>query len=80
MANSIDELMDKVQNDPLGLSNQDIDDLIAYERKQRGLFDSGVKPKKENGEKKELNVAGILAGITGKQAEEPPKPRIVRRI
>ncbi len=46
MANEIDILMDK---DPLELSAQDIDAIIAYQRKMRAQWDSGVKPKKEKG-------------------------------
>lgn len=40
---TLDELMAK---DPLALSAQDIDEIIAYQRKARLQFDSGVKPKK----------------------------------
>lgn len=75
---TIDELMDL---DPDNLTNEDIDSIIAYERKQRGLFDSGIKPKKAEGEKKQLNVSGILAGLRGEEpAVEAPKPKIARRL
>ena len=43
MPNEIDQLMDL---DPLELSSKDKDGIIAYYRKQRGAFESGVKPKK----------------------------------
>lgn len=43
MANEIDELMDK---DPLELSAQDLDAIIAYQRKQKANFDAGIKPTK----------------------------------
>ena len=44
MPNTIDQLMAK---DPLELSAQDIDEIIAYARKNRALWDSGAKPKKK---------------------------------
>lgn len=77
---TIDELMD---TDPDELTNEDIDGIIAYERKQRGMFDSGIKPKKAEGEKKVLDISGILAGLRGEEPApvvEPPKPRIGRRV
>jgi hypothetical protein len=40
MSNEIDRLMDE---DPLNLSAQDIDDIIAYQRKMKANFDAGVK-------------------------------------
>ena len=43
MPNEIDRLMSL---DPLELSAQDIDEIIAYQRKARAAFDSGVKPKR----------------------------------
>jgi hypothetical protein len=39
----LDELMSK---DPLELSKQDIDEIIAYQRKNRALREAGVKVKK----------------------------------
>ncbi len=43
MPNEIDDLM---RLDPLELSAQDIDAIIAYQRRARAQFDSGVKPKR----------------------------------
>jgi hypothetical protein len=45
MPNEIDALMSL---DPLELSAQDLDAIIAYQRKQRLAFESGVKPKKSS--------------------------------
>lgn len=43
MSNNIDLLMSQ---DPLSLSAQDIDQIIAYQRKARASAESGVKVKK----------------------------------
>lgn len=43
MPNEIDALM---ALDPLELSAQDIDAIIAYQRRARAQWDSGVKPKR----------------------------------
>lgn len=45
MSNEIDILMDL---DPLELSERNKEDIIAYFRKQRGNFESGVKSKKDS--------------------------------
>src|SRR5258706_532234 len=45
--NDIDELM---AFDPLGLSKQNLDRIIAYQRKNRALREQGVRPKKSRGE------------------------------
>ncbi len=71
MANELDLLMDK---DPLELSAQDLDDIIAYQRKARANFEAGVKPKKETGPKQDLGA--VLAALVPKV--EPVK--IKRRV
>ncbi len=43
MPSTLDELMSL---DPLELSAQDIDAIIAYQRKARASYESGVRPKK----------------------------------
>lgn len=43
MSTNIDALM---QKDPLELSAKDIDEIIAYQRKARSSYESGVKVKK----------------------------------
>lgn len=45
--NDIDALM---AEDPLGLSRQDLDRIISYQRKQRASREAGVKTKKPRGE------------------------------
>lgn len=59
MANELDILMDK---DPMMLSAQDIESIIAYQRRARANFEAGVKPKKETGPKQSLEgVLNVLA-------------------
>ncbi len=68
----LDELMSK---DPLALSDQDIDEIIAYQRKTRAQREGGVKPKKgaSNVPKAKLDLAAL--GLI-KKAE----PMIRRKI
>jgi hypothetical protein len=57
VANEIDELM---QRDPLELSSQDIDAIIAYQRKARAAHDSGVKPKRGSSVPLDLTALGLV--------------------
>lgn len=60
MPTNIDALM---QLDPLGLSAQNLDEIIAYQRKARQSFESGVKPKKgDSGPKIDLIGHLVAAG------------------
>lgn len=68
--NTIDELMDK---DPLLLTEQDLDKIVAYERQQRARFDSGVKPKKAAATPGSVNLAEKL-GLAPKAS--PMKRRV----
>lgn len=52
MQNEIDRLMSL---DPLDLSAQDIDEIIAYQRKSRQNWEAGIKPKKESSGKVSLD-------------------------
>lgn len=68
---SIDRVM---RLDPLRMSDQDLDVIIAYYRKARANFESGAKPKRgvnAAGEKPDLS--GVIAALTGKP-KEAPKP------
>ena len=56
MPNEIDTLM---HLDPLELSAQDIDAIIAYQRKARAAFESGVKPKRNAGPAVDLGKIGL---------------------
>ena len=70
MANEIDRLMSL---DPLALSAQDIDDIIAYQRKARAAYDSGAKPKK-GASAPTITLADL--GLK-KKAPEPVRRRLV---
>lgn len=70
--NSISELDRLMDADPLTLSDQDIDNIIAYQRQARANFDSGAKAKKVEGPKKKLDL--LAMGMI-----KPPEP-IKRRF
>jgi hypothetical protein len=72
MSNDLDELMSR---DPLSLSSQDIDAIIAYHRNQRARRASGEKPIK-------TASAGIdISAITNKLVKEAkPVVKPDRRI
>ena len=61
MARDLDDLMN---DDPLNLSDQDVSDIIDYNRKVRGLIDEGKKPPK-GGKKLDPVALGL------KKAPEP---------
>jgi hypothetical protein len=63
------ELDDLMNLDPLELSEQDIDDIIAYQRKARGEYDDGKKSTKAEGKKVDLIGLGLV------KAPEPMKRR-----
>lgn len=67
--NDIDFLMSL---DPLELSKQDIDIIIAYHRNQRALREKGVKPKKDKGPASTLDLVAL--GL------KPAAPKINRRV
>lgn len=55
------ELDDLMNLDPLELSEQDIDDIIAYQRKARGEHDDGKKSTKTQGPRIDLAELGLVA-------------------
>lgn len=67
--NDIDRLMDL---DPLSLSKQNLDSIIAYHRQARANFESGVKPKKEAGPTVKIDLLSL--GL--KKPSEPVKRRV----
>ena len=73
MANTIDELMDL---DPLELSAQNIDEIIAHHRKARANAAAGIKAKKEKGPS--VDISSVLANLTGDPAPSGA-PTIRRR-
>lgn len=67
--NDIDLLMSL---DPLELSKQDIEVIIAYHRNQRAMREAGKKPKKDSGPKQVLDLTKL--GL------RPATPKINRRV
>lgn len=61
MANEIDELMDR---DPMELSAQDIDKIIAWHRQQRATYIAGGKISKPEGQKIDLKSLGLVKAPT----------------
>ena len=68
----LDELMSK---DPLSLSDQDIDEIITYQRKARAQREGGVKPKKGASDAPKAKLDFAALGLI-KKAE----PMIRRKI
>lgn len=58
--------------DPLELSSGDIDAIILYHRRNRANAEAGIKPKKESGPKRTLDLAEL--GL--KKIEAPIKRRV----
>ena len=58
MANEVDSLMDL---DPLDLTAENIDSIIAYHRKGRANAAAGIKAKRETGPK--LDISDALKGM-----------------
>jgi len=68
--------------DPLHMSDQDLDVIIAYYRKARANFETGAKPKRGvNAAGEKVDLSSVMAALTGKPKEEAPKPSSgIRRI
>jgi len=71
--NDIDALMAIV---PLELSRQDLDQIIAYQRKQRALREQGVRTRKPKSEAT-IGLSELLAGIP---KPAPSGPAMKRRF
>jgi hypothetical protein len=66
----IDRLMEKWAKD---YSDDDVDAIIVYVRKQLASYDAGIKPKRAEAE--QVNMSDIIANITKRKAgAEPTKP------
>lgn len=70
--NTIDSLMDL---DPLSLTTENIDSIIAYHRKNRANAAAGIKPKRESGPK--VDISAVVQNMT--QGEDKPAPTKMRR-
>jgi hypothetical protein len=76
--NTINQLWDKWVGDH---NDSDVDEIIAYYRKQLAMYDSGVKPKKAEAEQIDMTkiLANINADIKAKSGNaEKPKPKPVK--
>jgi hypothetical protein len=74
MMNEINRLWDKWVGEH---NDSDVDEIIAYYRKQLAMYDSGVKPKKAEAEQVDMTkiLATITADINAKAGVKPkPKP------
>ncbi len=71
--NDIDEL---TAIDPLELSKQNLDRIIAYQRKNRALREQGVRPKKSRGE---AQPAFSLSELLTNLPKAAPKPSTMKR-
>lgn len=70
------EIDDLMNLDPLELSSQDIDKIIAYQRKQKQNFELGIKPKKEKGAS--VSLDNVLSALKVQAPTDAPK--IIRRV
>jgi hypothetical protein len=84
--NEINRLWDKWAKDH---SDADVDEIIAYYRKQLAMYDAGIKPKRVEAE--QVDMGKILDNIRKKQGQklgdvpwtgekEKPKGKGLRRI
>lgn len=70
--NTLDELM---EIDPLSLTAENIDAIIAHHRKARANAASGVKAKRDSGPK--LDISEAMSSILG--TPKPSVPTVRRR-
>ena len=71
--NTIDELM---EIDPLSLTADNIDQIIAHHRKARQNAAQGIKAKKERGPS--VDISSVMANLTG-AAPTAGTPTVRRR-
>lgn len=64
--NTINQLWDKWVGDH---DDSDVEQIIAYYRKQLALYDSGIKPKKVEAEN--VDMTKILADIKARSGSSP---------
>jgi hypothetical protein len=53
-----------MSEDPLNLSKQDLDRIIAYQRKQRVAREAGAKTKKATGEAPAVDIKALMNKVT----------------
>lgn len=72
--NTIDALMGL---DPLSLTTENIDSIIAYHRKARSNAASGIKAKKEKGPG--VDISGLVLKMTQGESAAPKSGGGIRR-
>lgn len=78
MANEVNRLMEKFARE---YDDTDVEEIIAYTRKQLAMYDAGIKPKRA--EVEQLDMSAIVANIAkskGKVTESKPVSKLKRRI
>jgi hypothetical protein len=76
--NEINRLMEKFAKE---YDDADVEEIIAYVRKQLAMYDAGIKPKRQ--EVEQLDMSAIVANIQkakGKVTQSKPTGSIRRRI
>lgn len=74
----LDELM---AIDPLELSKQNLDRIIAYQRKQRAQREAGIKPKKPKNEPTPaVSLSELLTGLKSTTPQKKPGTTMKRRF
>ena len=76
--NTIDKLMQKLAED---LTNDDIDQIIIYQRKQLAIYEGGGKPKREATEQSSEHVQlAISKLIESRTKAKPQAKKMLRRM
>jgi hypothetical protein len=63
--------------DPNELTHRDLDQIIAYERKQRAQRESGARVKKPKGETPQIDIKALLGSVP---KPAPSGPTMKRRL
>ena len=61
--------------DPLDLTKQDLDKIIAYQRKQRMTREAGGRTKKVTGETPAVDIKALMSKVQKAAAPAKPIPR-----
>lgn len=78
MDNDIDLLWSRIAEDPTQVKPADIDGVIEYYRSLRASKASGVKPRKDTGPKKKIDLAAL--GLPSKEAAAVVPSDFKRRV
>jgi len=77
--NTVNELMKKLASE---LTNDDIDEIIKYQRKQLAIYDSGGKPKREADTEVSGHAQLAIAKLIESRTKVKPQPvkKMMRRM